>query len=160
MSGDGSFSHKATLALTAALGIFFLGMTGIALGYSLRDALGPGPGFFPFWLGLVGAGLCAVMLVQSWRGRLVLEGDESRWPDRSGGVRTAWLLAGIATAALLFEPLGFRLTAFAFTTSMLLVLGVRRPILIIVFGLVCGFGLFHVFYYWLKVPLPIGRFGI
>jgi hypothetical protein len=28
-----------------------------------------------------------------------------------------------------------------------------------VFGLVSGFGLFPVFYHWLKVPLPIGAFG-
>ena len=43
---------------------------------------------------------------------------------------------------------------------MLLVLDVRRPVVIVVFGLVCGFGLFHIFYYWLKVPLPIGKFGL
>jgi hypothetical protein len=70
------------------------------------------------------------------------------------------LLIGIAVAAALLEPLGFRLTAFVFTVSMLLALDVRRPVLIVVFGLVSGFGLFHVFYYWLKVPLPIGAFGL
>lgn len=158
--GGRSFNHNVTLALIASLGVFFLAMALVAFGYSLRDELGPGPGFFPFWLGLVGLAMCLTMLVQSVRGQLILEGDESKWPNRVGAIRTGLLLIGTAVAALVFEPLGFRLTAFLFTMAMLLVLGVRRPVVIIVFGLVSGFGLFHIFYYWLKVPLPIGSFGL
>jgi hypothetical protein len=29
-----------------------------------------------------------------------------------------------------------------------------------VFAVAGSFGVFHAFYYWLKVPLPIGIFGI
>jgi putative tricarboxylic transport membrane protein len=27
-------------------------------------------------------------------------------------------------------------------------------------ALALSFGVFHVFYYWLKVPLPVGAFGL
>lgn len=160
MRGGRSLNREFTAGLTGALCLFFLAMAFVAYGYALKDSLGPGPGFFPFWLGLAGAAFSATLMVQSWRGVLELEGEESKWPDRKGAIRTVTLLIGIGLAAAAFEPLGFRLTAFVFTVSMLLVLDVRRPVIIVVFGLVSGFGLFHVFYYWLKVPLPIGAFGL
>jgi putative tricarboxylic transport membrane protein len=137
----------------------FAAATGIAYGYALKDALGPGPGFFPFWLGLIGAALSLVLLVQSWRGRAIGGGAEVLWPDRAGGLRAAALLGGVALYALLLEPAGFRLTALIVTAALLVALGVRRPVVIAAFALVASFGLFHVFYHWLKVPLPVGPYG-
>lgn len=160
MHGGPSYTREFTAGFTGSLCVFFLVMAFVAYGYALQDSLGPGPGFFPFWIGLIGAAVSATLVVQSWRGVLVLEGEESKWPDRKGAIRTIVLLVGIGIAAAALEPLGFRLTAFAFTVAMLLVLDVRRPVIIVVFGLVSGFGLFHIFYHWLKVPLPIGAFGL
>ena len=51
------------IACLCLLGIFLPALV-TSLGYSLTDALGPGPGFFPFWLSLVGALLSAAMLAQ------------------------------------------------------------------------------------------------
>ena len=47
-----------------------------------------------------------------------------------------------------------------FIAGLLLVLGARSPIAIALTAVAGSFGVFHVFYYWLKVPLPIGEFGI
>jgi putative tricarboxylic transport membrane protein len=138
----------------------FAAATAIAYSYSLKDELGPGPGFFPFWLGLIGAVLSLVLLAQSWRGRSVGDGAEGRWPDRSGALRAAVLLGGLVLSALLLSPAGFRLTALVVTAALLVGLGVRRPVVIAVFALASSFGLFHVFYHWLKVPLPVGPFGL
>ena len=129
-------------------------MTYTAYGYSLRDTLGPGAGFFPFWLGMLGMVLCIALLVQSWRGRAIGEGAQALLPRGEGGKRAAALLGGLVVAALLLQPLGFRLSMLIFTAGLLLALGVRRPVTIAVFALLSSFGLFHVFYYWLKVPLP------
>ena len=46
------------VACVCLLGIFLAALV-TSLDYSLTDALGPGPGFFPFWLSLIGAGLNA-----------------------------------------------------------------------------------------------------
>jgi putative tricarboxylic transport membrane protein len=134
-------------------------MTVTAYGYSLRDTLGPGAGFFPFWLGMLGMVMCMALLVRSWRGGAIGEGAQALLPRGEGGRRAAALLGGLVVAALLLQPLGFRLSMLIFTTGLLLALGVRRPVTIAVFALLSSFGLFHVFYYWLKVPLPTGMFG-
>ncbi len=155
-----TYTRVVAVALSGALCALFLGMAFVAWGYSLSDRLGPGPGFFPFWLGLVGAALTAGTIVQLWRGSTDLPEEDTAWPDRAGALRAGLLLMGTCAAALALEPLGFRLTAFAFTIALLLALGVRRPVVIAVFALASSFGLFHVFYYWLKVPLPMGSFGM
>lgn len=135
-------------------------MAVVAFGYSLRDALGPGAGFFPFWLGTLGVVLSLALLVQSWRGRAIGEGTQALLPRGEGARRAAALVTGLVAAALLLQPLGFRLAMLVFTAGLLLALGVRRPVTIALFALASSFGLFHVFYYWLKVPLPIGALGI
>ena len=134
-------------------------MTYTAYGYSLRDTLGPGAGFFPFWLGMLGMALCVALLVQSWRGHAIGEGAQALLPRGEGGRRAAALLGGLAIVTLLLQPLGFRLAMLLFTAGLLLALGVRRPVTVAIFALLSSFGLFHVFYYWLKVPLPTGVLG-
>ena len=151
---------NAERIVLACLCTLFGFMTVTAYGYSLRDSLGPGAGFFPFWLGVLGAALSLALIVHSWRGRSIREGTQALLPHGEGARRAAALLAGLVAAALLLQPLGFRLAILVFTAGLLLALGVRRPVTIAVFALASSFGLFHVFYYWLQVPLPIGVLGI
>jgi len=47
-----------------------------------------------------------------------------------------------------------------FVAGVLLILGARSAIAIVLTALAGSFGVFHVFYHWLKVPLPIGAFGV
>ena len=150
----------AERAVLACLGLLFGGMAWIALGYSLRDALGPGAGFFPFWLGALGVALSLALLVQSLRGSSIAESPQAVLPRGDSARRSSVLLAGIVIATLLLPPLGFRLTMLVFSAGLLVALGVRRPVMIVVFALACSFGVFHVFYHWLQVPLPKGLLGI
>ena len=126
----------------------------------LSDALGPGPGFFPLWLGLIGGVLSVTLFVQVTRQPAGAPGEERLTPDRPAIQRILAVLVLLAAAALVLDPLGFRLTSFFFTALLLPALGVRSLPIIAVFAAASGFGVFHVFYYWLKVPLPIGVFGI
>ncbi len=155
-----SGSHRIVeRVVLACLGALFAAMAVTAHGYGLSDRLGPGSGFFPFWLGVGGAVLSGALFLLSLRGGSIGEGSEIVWPDRAGAKTALTLLGGLVAATLLLQPLGFRLTAFLFTALLLIAIGVRRPVAIAVFALVSGFGLFHLFYYWLKVPLPIGALG-
>ena len=70
-----------------------------AFGYSLSDALGPGAGFFPFWLGMLGAVLSLALLVQAWRGHAIGEGTGALLPRGEGARRAGALVAGLAGAA-------------------------------------------------------------
>jgi len=133
---------------------------GLALRLPMGDELGPGPGFFPLWLGLIGAALAITLFVEVWRQPADGPDEEALTPDRPAVKRILAVLILLAASALLLDPLGFRLTALLFAALLLLALGVRSLLIVAVFAAGAGFGVFHVFYYWLKVPLPIGVFGI
>ena len=152
------------IACLCLLGIFVPALV-TSLGYSLTDALGPGPGFFPFWLSLIGAVLSAAILVQvtlaKTTDKTTDEGiDVGLVPDRQVVRQAIGVLIALTAAAALFEPLGYRLTMLPFIAGVLLVLGARSPTAISVTAIAGSFGVFHVFYHWLKVPLPIGEFGL
>jgi putative tricarboxylic transport membrane protein len=151
------------VACLCLLGIFVPALV-TSLGYSLTDALGPGPGFFPFWLGLIGAILSVAILVQVTLARAdegtAVSVAPDLAPDRRMALQAIGVLIALTAAAVLFEPLGYRLTMLPFIVGVLLVLGARSAIAIALTALAGSFGVFHVFYYWLKVPLPIGAFGV
>jgi putative tricarboxylic transport membrane protein len=147
------------VACVCLLGIFIPALI-TSLGYSLTDALGPGPGFFPFWLSLIGIALTGTMLVQLARGRVFADAAAELLPDRQAALQAGAVLVALTVAGALLEPLGFRLTMLPFIAGLLIVLGARSLIAIALTAIAGSFGVFHVFYYWLKVPLPIGALGI
>jgi putative tricarboxylic transport membrane protein len=126
----------------------------------LQDTLGPGPGFFPLWLGIIGGVLAIVLLVEVSRQPYAGPSLADLVPEKSASLRILMVLALLGAAALAFEPLGFRLTAAGFTGLLLLALGARSLLIGVPFVLAASLGVFHVFYHWLKVPLPIGVLGI
>jgi putative tricarboxylic transport membrane protein len=131
-----------------------------SLTFALMDPLGPGPGFFPFWLSLVGVGLSVALFVQVSRGRAVEGAAAAVLPPRPGTLRVLRVLAGLLGATLLLEPLGFRLALLLFNAYLPVALGVRTWWVVAAFAVAGSFGVFHVFYHWLQVPLPIGALGI
>ena len=70
------------------------------------------------------------------------------------------MLVALAAAAALLEPLGFRLTMLVFVAGLLVALGARSPTAVGLTAAAGSFGVFHLFYHWLKVPLPVGALGI
>jgi putative tricarboxylic transport membrane protein len=147
------------VACVCLLGVFLAALV-TSLGYSLTDALGPGPGFFPFWLSLIGIALTGAMLVQLARSTISADATAVALPDWRAALQAGSVLIALTAALALFEPLGFRLTMLLFIASLLLALGARSLIAIALCAVAGSFGIFHVFFYWLKVPLPIGEFGI
>jgi putative tricarboxylic transport membrane protein len=152
--------RRGWLVACACLLAVFVAAVVTSLGYSLSDALGPGPGFFPFWLSAIGAALTVGMLAEIARGRMQIDAGARILPDRSAAVQAGCVLIALIVAAAAFEPLGFRLTMLAFIGGLLPALGARSWIAIASCAVVGSFGVFHVFFYWLKVPLPIGVLGI
>jgi putative tricarboxylic transport membrane protein len=120
---------------------------------SLTDALGPGPGFFPFWLGVLGAVLSVILILQL-RVRASEAGTDSIAFDRAGTRNVLLVLGGLIAASAMLELAGFRLAMLALIAYVLVVLGVRRRAAIALFALAGSFGVYYVFYDLLKVPLP------
>lgn len=128
--------------------------------YRFFDRLGPGPGFFPVWLSGIMLALSGALLVQVTLNRVSLPSDEGLIPDRAGATRVLVILVALLAALVLLDPLGFRLAMLLFVGFLPLALGIRNYLAVAVLALVCSFGVFHLFYYILKLPLPIGMFGI
>jgi len=147
------------VACICLLGVFIPALV-TSLAYSLTDTLGPGPGFFPFWLSLTGIALTGAMLVQLARGSILADDAVAVMPSLQAALQAGTVLGALTAAAALIEPLGFRLTMLPFIAGLLLVLGARSVLAVALCAVAGSFGVFHVFYYWLKVPLPIGALGI
>lgn len=144
-------------ACVGLLAVFIAALV-TALDYSLFDALGPGPGFFPFWLSVVGIALTIGILIEDARAEFA--GGGTLLPRGAAAWQAAAVLVALAAAAALLEPLGFRLTMLLFTGALLLALGARSLPAVALVSVAGSFGVFHLFYHWLKVPLPVGAFGI
>jgi putative tricarboxylic transport membrane protein len=68
-------------------------------------------------------------------------------------------VAALALTALLFEPLGFRLTMFAALAFLLFALGGQGWLTTLLVASAGSFGAFLLFDRWLRVTLPVGIFG-
>jgi putative tricarboxylic transport membrane protein len=150
--------RRGRIIACVCLAAIFVAALVTSLSYSLIDALGPGPGFFPFWLSAIGLVLTVAILVENLRNKDMA--TSSLLPDRQAAIQGGTVLVALVAAAVLFEPLGFRLTMFMFIAGLLWALGARSPSAIVLTSVAGSFGVFHVFLYWLKVPLPVGALGL
>jgi len=135
---------QAAVAVLLAVFAFFAIES---LQLSLRDALGPGAGFFPFWLSVAGGVLGVVLLIQ-----LHQQGESESVKFELSPV--ALVLAGLVAGAAVLELVGFRLAMGVMLVYLLLVLGVRNWLALGLFAAAGSFGVYYVFSGFLKVPLP------
>lgn len=92
-----------------ASGLMFIlvgfGFSWVARGYSMGTAAKMGPGYFPFWLGVVLAVLGVLVLIGSLSSKG--EGDElARWDIKL----LLWILGSVVLFGLLLKPLGMVLS--------------------------------------------------
>jgi hypothetical protein len=115
--------------------------------------IGPGAGFFPFWLGVLLVVLAAVWLGQvSLGARVVIPPDFL--PERAGATRILVVLGALVLLVAAIDRLGYCLAMLAFALGLLVGVG-RQPLAIsLPIALAGSFGVYHVFRYWLGVHLP------
>jgi putative tricarboxylic transport membrane protein len=132
----------------------------LSLGYWTE--LGPGPGFFPFWLGVLLTVLGSSWLgleLRAWHRHRSGEavhlpaGEDEEVPDYSLPTVVA-IVVSLCVLAACLEVVGYQLSMLVFLLFHLMVLGRRGPLLSIVLAVVGSFGVFVVFTQWLGVPLP------
>jgi putative tricarboxylic transport membrane protein len=128
--------------------------------YPYKDRLGPGPGFFPVWLSLITGGLSLALFCQvTWARKAPYTPGSPLPENRSGTIRIFIILAALVGSLVFLDLLGFRITLFLFLLFLPPALGMRNWVVISILSVLGSFGVFHVFYYWLKVPLPMGVLG-
>ena len=82
-----------------------LGFSFVARGYSMGTAAKMGPGYFPFWLGIVLALLGALVLWGSLSSKAAQDSLE-RWDIKI----LLWILGAVVLFGLLLKPLGMVLS--------------------------------------------------
>jgi putative tricarboxylic transport membrane protein len=136
-------------ALTAAGAYFALAARRLPLG---PDVSAPGPGAAPFWLGLLLVGCGLVLGLATLRSNAPAKADDEPESQR----KTVVALALLAGCVVLFEPLGFMLSTFAFLSVGFVWLGdapLRRAMPA---AAIATIGLWLIFTKLLGVGLPYG----
>jgi putative tricarboxylic transport membrane protein len=134
----------------------FIAVEALSLRY--YTPLGPGPGFFSFWLALILAGLALAVVVQATVGKPEPMPDDF-FSDRTGYLRIGAVVLALVATIYLLEPLGFSLTMFGVCAFLLYALGRQGAVVTLAISLACSFGAYYVFDHWLRVPLPRGVLG-
>jgi putative tricarboxylic transport membrane protein len=141
--------------LLAGLGIYILFQ---ALRLEYTSDFGPGPGFLPFWLGVIIISLSSLIILVALRKpitRAIVRGAETIQPIRS---LLSWftLMLGIA----LLPWLGFYIS-FAMLTAFLVLAMERRSVTVaIAIGVGTALGFYLILSLALGVPLPSGPWGL
>ncbi len=117
--------------------------------------IGPGPGFFPRWIGGFTGFLAAVMFYQATFGNAGPMPSDF-FLTRDGYLRIGTMIVSIICVVLFMDPIGFRLTMLAFLLLMLFTMGRQSLSLTLIISVYGSLGVFHLFNDLLMVPLPFG----
>jgi putative tricarboxylic transport membrane protein len=145
---------KRTYQIAAILFLIFSAFVGReSLHLKYYTPLGPGPGFFPFWMAFVLAGLSGIMLFQATFRKVESKPDDF-FDSRQGYCRILAICGTWIWAVLALEPFGYRLTMVVFFPILLIALGRVRWYVVILLTFFGSFITFWVFNQFLRVSLP------
>ena len=120
-----------------------------------------GSGLFPLCLGIA-----LMLLALLYLANIMLQKDSQRHPEEAaapapGAAGQMLLFFGAsALAVLCLNTLGYPLTAFLLMLFLLRILGLRRPVLLVILPLLAAAGSYLIFVRFLKIPLPKGLIGL
>lgn len=145
--------QRAERIVSAACVLLGLAVAWQAWSMEYLTELGPGPGFFPLWLGIILTGLSLAWLLTALF-RADPTAAERFLPERDGLRRILLVVGAICATGLAMEQIGFQLAMFAFVATVLTGLGWRRWGLTVILSCALSFGVYHTFTRWLDVTLP------
>ena len=124
---------------------------------NIGEIRNPGPGFFPFCVGLVMAGLSLIAIIQSAGKYEREEKSEHQEPFRWWNI--AIILAAILAYALVLETVGFLICTFLFVSLLLKVVEPQSWKATILGGLIMAVSADILFNLILQSQIPSGIFG-
>jgi putative tricarboxylic transport membrane protein len=132
----------------------FVLITSLSMDY--YSSIGPGPGFFTFWLSLILGLLSVGWIIQEFRKKPRKEsGEKTAFPRGKSLARELEILGAMVFMACFMGLIGFQISMFLFLSFLLIVLGKVNKVTSLVISLVGSVGLFYIFTGWLDVQLPL-----
>ncbi len=143
-------ARQVTALLALALGAY-LAWQGTKL--RIEGDFGPGPGFFPFWIG------CGIAVLSAlWLAQLVFQrasvSPEAFLPTREGAAKLALVVGALVDVVLLLRPIGFNLAMLGLLLVLFFAIDRRHVVAKLVIAVAASFGVHWLFEHALGVPLP------
>jgi putative tricarboxylic transport membrane protein len=138
-------------AVLVALGLYVAWASGE---YPFGTVAEPGPGYLPFVLALVLACFGAILAL---RGSVVVTERRVRFNDLPHALL---LLAVLGAAAFAIERAGYRLTVVVMLVFLLALVERRSVVVSSLLAAGMAFGSFYLINDVLRVPLPVGPWGL
>ena len=139
---------SALVLLALSLFICFGSLANLSYGSYHR----PGPGFLPFWTGLLIGLMSLGLLVKS-----IWQGGGVGGKFFQGSVRKPlYALLALIAYGLLFVILGYFICNLLFMIFMILLMEKKKWYVAVGSGLITALAFYGVFSVWLQVPLPRG----
>ena len=149
--------HRDRISSLVLLVFSFLTCVG---SYRLPVGIGswhdPGPGFFPFWAGVI---MGILSFAAYWRALRTKGEDIGPWYSREKWKKVLLIMAIISAYALVLETLGFVLSTFLLLFTLFKLTENQGWRLSVGGSLVVAAVSFVVFDRWLKLQLPKGFWG-
>ncbi len=120
----------------------------------------PGPGFFPFWLGVLLAAFSIALLLETVikkRGQKLKE--PRRLPGRPVLFRVGVITLCTAGFSLLMKSLGFGLCVVLFVAGLLFFLERVSAVKSVITALIMSACVYLIFETWMEIGLPAGFLG-
>ena len=120
----------------------------------------PGPGFMPFWVGVVLAVLSCYLIVDSFLRKPGKKDDAKLLPEKHALYRVGAIMLMLFGVRFTMNLLGFPLTLALFTTAILLFLERYSVLKSVGYGIAYSAVTWFVFQYILSMGFPKGFLGI
>ena len=136
-------------------------------GYVIRESwlmppsatFGPGPGFLPFWLGVLLAVLAAILLVRPGAAPATEKDGNPPFPAGKALFAIGAVLVGLAALHLADGGLGFLVDTFLFVAFLLGVVERERWRMTLLVAVLTTAALYIIFQVLLGITLPRNMFG-
>ena len=135
------------------VGAFCL-LSGLQLQYYGR--LGPGPGYFPIWVGVFQL-ICASVLAAKhfhWREFEAKQKQIAFFESKEALIRVFIICSTMPMLTVCLDEFGYRVSIFVFASALPNLIGSRKFVQNIIIGLFCSFGIGFIFESWLGIQLP------
>lgn len=120
----------------------------------------PGPGFLPFWVGVVLGALSCYLLYDTFRREPSEEDEKGILPGKNALYRVGFIFLMLFGVMLAMPFLGFPITVFLFVAAILLVLERYSLFKGIGYGIAYSAVIWIVFVCFMQMGFPKGILGI
>ncbi|MEW6673668.1 MAG: tripartite tricarboxylate transporter TctB family protein [Thermodesulfobacteriota bacterium] len=131
-----------------------------SLQFDYLSEFGPGPGFEPFWLGILLAILSIALFINTFLRRTKEDDEKAQLPGIKALGRIGLIMLITAGFALCLNTLGFLITVFLFVSLILFTLEDVGILKSMFYGIMFSGSVFLIFSYWMEINFPKGFLGI